>query len=51
MEQIKRQAQEGDPAACYELARIHLLLHDCEDYLESAHELLLKAQKKTLRFI
>lgn len=45
MEQIKRQAQEGDPAACYELARIHLLLHDCEDYLESAHELLLKAQK------
>ena len=44
-ELIRQQAQEGDPVACYKLAEIHLHLHDCEDYVSSAHELLQKASE------
>lgn len=38
-------ALEGDPAACFKLAMIHLHVHDCEDYMEAAHKLLLKASE------
>ena len=42
-ELIRQQALEGDPVACYKLAEIHLHLHECEDYVASAPELLQKA--------
>ena len=42
---IRQQALEGDPVACYKLAEIHLHLHDCGDYVASAHELLRKASE------
>lgn len=45
MELIGQQAADGDPVACYKLARVHLCLHDCDDYVRVAHELLVKAQK------
>lgn len=44
-ESIWQQAQEGDPVACYKLAEIHLHLHECEDYVASAQELLQKASE------
>ena len=44
-ELIRQQAQEGDPVACYKLAEIHLHLHECEDYVSSAQELLQKASE------
>ena len=44
-ELIRQQAQEGDPVSCYKLAEIHLHLHDCEDYVASARELLQKASE------
>ena len=44
-ELIQQQALEGDPVACYKLAEIHLHLHECEDYVASAHELLRKASE------
>lgn len=44
-ESIRQQALEGDPVACYKLAEIHLHLHDCEDYVASAQELLQKASE------
>lgn len=42
-ELIEKQALEGDPVACYKLAEIYLNLHECDDYVSSAHELLQKA--------
>lgn len=42
-ELINRQAQEGDPVACFKQAEIYLHLHECEDYATAAHDLLLKA--------
>ena len=45
MESIRQQALEGDPVACYKLAEIHLHLHECEDYVASAQELLQKASE------
>jgi TPR repeat protein len=44
-ELIKIQAGEGDPAACFKLAEIYLYLHECDDYMSSAHELLQKASE------
>ena len=44
-ELIRQQALEGDPVACFKLAEIHLHLHECEDYVASAHELLKKASE------
>ena len=44
-ESIRQQALEGDPVACYKLAEIHLHLHECEDYVASAQELLQKASE------
>ena len=44
-ELIRKQAQDGDPAACYKLGEIYLQLHECDDYASSAHELFLKASK------
>lgn len=44
-ELIKQQAMEGDPVACFKLAEIYLNLHECDDYLSSARELLLKASE------
>ena len=44
-ELIWQQALEGDPVSCYKLAEIHLHLHDCEDYVASARELLQKASE------
>ena len=44
-ESIRQQAMEGDPVACYKLAEIHLHLHECEDYVASAQELLQKASE------
>ena len=44
-ELIRQQALEGDPVACYKLAEIHLHLHECEDYVSSAQELLQKASE------
>ena len=44
-ELIRQQALEGDPVSCYKLAEIHLHLHDCEDYVASARELLQKASE------
>ena len=44
-ELINQQAQVGDPVACYKLAEIYLHLHECEDYVSSAHELLQKASE------
>ncbi len=44
-ESIRQQAQEGDPVACYKLAEIHRHLHECEDYVASAQELLQKASE------
>ena len=45
LELINNQAQEGDPAACFKLAMVHLHLHDCEDYLEESRKLLIKASE------
>lgn len=42
-ELIYRQAQEGDPVACFKQAEIYLHLHECEDYASAAYDLLLKA--------
>lgn len=42
-ELIEKQALEGDPVACYKLAEIYLNLHECDDHVSSAHELLQKA--------
>lgn len=42
-ELIRQQAFEGDPVACYKLAEICLNLHECDDYLSSARDLLQKA--------
>jgi TPR repeat protein len=42
-ELIEKQALEGDPVACYKLAEIYLNLHESDDYVSSAHELLQKA--------
>lgn len=44
-ELIRQQALEGDPVAYYKLAEIHLHLHECEDYVSSAQELLQKASE------
>lgn len=44
-ELIRQQAMEGDPVACYKLAEIYLHLHECEDYVSSACELLQKASE------
>ena len=44
-ELIKQHALEGDSVACYKLAEIYLHLHECEDYVASAHELLQKASE------
>ena len=44
-ESIRQQALKGDPVACYKLAEIHLHLHECEDYVASAQELLQKASE------
>lgn len=44
-ELIKTQSLEGDPAACYKQAEIYRRLHECDDYISSAHELLLKASE------
>lgn len=44
-ELIKLQALDGDPVACYKLAEIYLHLHECEDYVASAHKLLQKASE------
>ena len=44
-ELIRQQALEGDPVACYKLAEIYLYLHECEDYVSSAQELLQKASE------
>ena len=41
LELINNQAQEGDPAACFKLAMVHLHLHDSEDDLEEARQLLI----------
>ena len=38
-ELINRQAQEGDPVACFKQAEIYLHLHECEDYATAAHDL------------
>ncbi len=40
---IERQAQDGDPVACFKQAEIYLHLHECKDYASAAHDLLLKA--------
>ena len=42
---IERQAQEGDPVACFKQAEIYLHLHGCDDYVSSAHKLLRKASE------
>ena len=42
-ELINRQVQDGDSVACFKQARIHLYLHECDDYASSAHELFQKA--------
>lgn len=42
-ELIKRQAQKGEPVACFKQAEICLHLHDCDDYASVSHELLRKA--------
>lgn len=45
LELIEKLAQEGDPVACFKLAMIHIFLHDCEDYPDVAHKLLLIASE------
>lgn len=45
MNTIKQQAQAGDPSACFKLAQTYIHLHECEDYISSAHKLLLKASE------
>ena len=42
-ESIKRQAQEGDPVACFKQAEIYLYQHKCDDYASASHVLLQKA--------
>ena len=44
-ELIKQQAHDGDSVACYKLAEIYLNLHECDDYLSSACDLLQKASE------
>ena len=44
-ELIIQQAKEGDPVASYKLAEIYLHLHECDDYISSAHELLQRASE------
>ena len=44
-ELIRQQAKEGDPVASYKLAEIYLHLHECDDYISSAHELLQRASE------
>ncbi len=44
-ELIKQQAIEGDPVACYKQAQVYLYLHECDDYVSSACELLQKASE------
>lgn len=44
-ELIEKQTQEGDPVACFKQAEIYLHLHDCDDYVSSAHKLLLNASE------
>ena len=42
---ISDKAKEGDPVACCKRALVHIRLHDCDDYLEKAQQLLLKASE------
>ena len=45
LELIEEQAAEGDPVACYKQAQIYRYFHECDDYVSSAHKLLIKASE------
>lgn len=40
LESVEEQANAGDPVSCCKLALILLAMHDTDDYIERAHELL-----------
>jgi TPR repeat protein len=42
---ILQQVEANDPVACFKQAQIYRYLHNCDDYVSSAHELLKRASE------
>lgn len=43
--EILQKVEANDPAACFKQAQIYRYLHNCDDYVSSAHELLKRASE------